>query len=110
MATLAAPPADRCTAGLRAASELRKEDFWPIVATEGVQMGRRYRADEETDRADRERDPPCEPVAIFRKEKFRIVHSGLRCQDSIAELCPASGYPENRLLKKAPTGVGEDGA
>jgi hypothetical protein len=31
---------------------LRKEDFWPIAAIEGVQMGQKYRADEETDRAD----------------------------------------------------------
>ena len=52
MATWAALPADGCTAGLRSARELRKEDFWPIAAIEGVQMGQKYRADEETDRAD----------------------------------------------------------
>jgi hypothetical protein len=61
---------------------LRKEDFWPIVAIEGVQMGRRYRAYEETDRADSERDPPSEPAAIFRKEKIRIFLSGLRGEES----------------------------
>jgi hypothetical protein len=50
-------------------------------------MGQKYRADEETDRAGSERDPPCEPAAIFRKEKIRILLSRLRGEESVAELC-----------------------
>ena len=70
-------------------------DFWPIVAIEGAQMGQKS-------------GPMKEPVEhvvreirratrrqFSAEEKIRIVLSGLRGEDSIAELCRREGIVQN---------------
>ena len=64
-----------------------REDFWPIVAIEGAQMGQKSGPAKE----------PAEQVIreirrstrrqFSAEEKIRIVLSGLRGEDSITELC-----------------------
>jgi transposase len=71
------------------------EDFWPIVSIEGAKMGQKS-------------GPVKEPVEQVVKEirratrrqfsaeeKIRIVLSGLRGEDSIAELCRREGIVQN---------------
>jgi len=66
---------------------------WPIVAIEGAKNGTRNPGRrKELARAGHQADPPGHPAAIFGGgEKIRIVLSGLRGEDSIAELCRREG-------------------
>ena len=72
-----------------------REDFWPDVAIEGAQMGQKS-------------GPVKEPAEQIMKEirrvtrrqfsageKIRIVLSGLRGEDSIAELCRREGIVQS---------------
>src|SRR5262250_3863587 len=71
------------------------KDFWPIVAIEGAQMGQKSGPAKE----------PAEQVIrevrrstrrqFSAEEKIRIVLSGLRGEDSIAELCRREGIVQN---------------
>jgi transposase-like protein len=70
-------------------------DFWPIVAIEGAKMGQKSGPVKE----------PAEQVVreirratrrqFSAEEKIRIVLSGLRGEDSIAELCRREGIVQN---------------
>src|SRR3954464_8664356 len=72
-----------------------REDFWPIVAIEGAQMGQKSGPVKE----------PAEQVVkeirratrrqFSAEEKIRIVLTGLRGEDSIAELCRREGIVQN---------------
>src|SRR5215469_4239413 len=72
-----------------------REDFWPIVAIEGAQMGQKSGPAKE----------PAEQVIrevrrstrrqFSAEEKIRIVLTGLRGEDSIAELCRREGIVQN---------------
>src|SRR5207302_3600674 len=72
-----------------------EEDFWPIVAIEGAKMGQKSGSVKE---------PAKQVVKEIRRatrrqfsadEKIRIVLTGLRGEDSIAELCRREGIVEN---------------
>jgi transposase len=71
------------------------KDFWPIVAIEGAQMGQK---------SGPVKAPAEQVVKAIRRatrrqfsaeEKIRIVLSGLRGEDSIAELCRREGIVQN---------------
>jgi transposase len=70
-------------------------DFWPIVAIEGAKMGQKSgpvkkpaeQVVKEIRRATRRQ--------FTAEEKIRIVLSGLRGEDSIAELCRREGIVQN---------------
>src|SRR5262249_55200727 len=72
-----------------------REEFWPIVAMEGAKMGQKSgpvkkpaeQVVREIRRATRRQ--------FSAEEKIRIVLSGLRGEDSIAELCRREGIVEN---------------
>src|SRR5947207_15052302 len=74
------------------------EDFWPIVAIEGAKMGQKSGpvkkpADQvvkEIRRATRRQ--------FTAEEKIRIVLSGLRGEDSIAELCRREGLSRTCII------------
>src|SRR5437016_4656003 len=72
-----------------------EEDFWPIVAIEGAKMGQKSGSVKE---------PAKQVVKEIRRatrrqfsadEKIRIVLTGLRGEDSIAELCRREGIVQN---------------
>ena len=66
-----------------------REDFWPIVAIEGAQMGQKSGpAKEPAEHVIRE-------IRRSTRRKIRIVLSGLRGEDSIAELCRREGIVQN---------------
>jgi transposase len=71
------------------------KDFWPIVAIEGAKMGQK---------SGPEKEPAEQVIKQIRRvtrrqfsaeEKIRIVLSGLRGEDSIAELCRREGIVQN---------------
>src|SRR6516225_5014047 len=72
-----------------------REDFWPIVAIKGAKMGQKSgpgkkpaeQVVKEIRRATRRQ--------FSAEEKIRIVLTGLRGEDSIAELCRREGIVEN---------------
>src|SRR5215467_14086023 len=76
-------------------ASLGREDFWPIVAIEGAQMGQKSRpAKEPAEQVIREiRRSTREQFSA--EEKVRIALSGLRGEDSIAELCRREGIVQN---------------
>src|SRR5215470_11845914 len=77
------------------AAGARLGDFWPIVTIEGAQMGQKSgplkkpaeQIVKEIRRATRRQ--------FSAEEKIRIVLSGLRGEDSIAELCRREGIVQN---------------
>jgi hypothetical protein len=74
-----------------------REDFWPIVAIKGAKMRQKSR---------RLKESAEQVVKAIRRatrrfsaeEKIRIVLSGLRGEDSIAELCRREGIV-HRLME-----------
>jgi hypothetical protein len=73
----------------------RKEDFWPIIAIEEVQMGQKSGLVKEP--AEQIVNEICRATRrqFSAEEKIRIVLSGLRGEDSIAELCRREGIVQN---------------
>jgi transposase len=80
---------------MRQIGRVEEGDFWPIVAIEGAKMGQK---------SGPEKEPAEQVIKQIRRvtrrqfsaeEKIRIVLSGLRGEDSIAELCRREGIVQN---------------
>jgi hypothetical protein len=80
-----------------------REDFWPIVAIEGAKMRQKSGSVKE---------PAKQVVKEIRRvtrrqfsaeEKIRIVLTGLRGEDSIAELCRREGIGQQSLQTRLPS-------
>jgi hypothetical protein len=71
-------------------------DFWPIVSIEGAERRwDRNRAGEGTGRAGCEGDPQRHSASVFSGGEDPHCSSGLRGEDSIAELCRREGIVQN---------------
>jgi transposase len=75
------------------------KDFWPIVAIEGTKMGQKSGPVKELGEQVVKQNRPATRRQFSAEEKIRIVLSGVRGEDSIAELCRREGIVQNRYYR-----------